>query len=104
MKFYAVARGNPTGVFNKWARLDGTGGAKASVDGFPNNRHRSFPTLQKATDWLMQEHGMTQVEIHVVDDPAKTPERTVKEPIAPDPTPTEEDTKKRARSPSSPAA
>ena len=48
-RFYAVRRGHNTGVFSSWDE------AREQVDGFPNNQHRRFNTLDEAWSYV---HGI----------------------------------------------
>ena len=106
MKYYAVAHGHKTGVFYKWQRRDGSGGAKSATEHFPNAQHKAFPTLQKAKDWLELTHGMTNVDVHKEEDadehltknPAPTPKKEAPDPAPLKTTTKEEGTPKRTRS------
>ena len=48
-RFYAVARGHKIGVFLEW---DGPNGAKRHVEGYPNNWHKRFSSLDEALDFI----------------------------------------------------
>ncbi|MGE6385461.1 viroplasmin family protein [Pseudomonas sp. NPDC078416] len=48
-KFYAVVHGRKIGIFNSWE-----GGARLSIDRFPDARHQSFATLALAEEWYRQ--------------------------------------------------
>ncbi|WP_238739540.1 MULTISPECIES: RNase H1/viroplasmin domain-containing protein [Pseudomonas] len=45
-KFYAVVHGRKLGIFNSWE-----GGARLSIDRFPEAKHQSFATLALAEEW-----------------------------------------------------
>ncbi|TWC18942.1 MULTISPECIES: viroplasmin family protein [unclassified Pseudomonas] len=49
IRFYAVIHGRHTGIFDRW-----DGGARASVDHFPEAEHRSFRSLELAEEWYRQ--------------------------------------------------
>ena len=52
-KYYAVAHGRQTGVFENWFTTPtGKEGAHAATDGFPNARHASFATRADAEQFL----------------------------------------------------
>lgn len=48
-KFYAVVHGRKLGIFNRWE-----GGARLSIDRFPEAKHQSFATLELAEEWYRQ--------------------------------------------------
>lgn len=48
-KFYAVVRGRKLGIFDKWE-----GGARLSIERFPEAKHQSFVTLELAEEWYRQ--------------------------------------------------
>jgi len=48
-KFYAVVHGRKLGIFNSWE-----GGARLSIDRFPEAKHQSFATLELAEEWYRQ--------------------------------------------------
>jgi len=48
-KFYAVVHGRKLGIFNSWE-----GGARLSIDSFPEAKHQSFATLELAEEWYRQ--------------------------------------------------
>jgi ribonuclease HI len=51
-KFYAVAKGKKTGVFNEsWATV------KTYVAGYPGARYKGFMTFEEAATWLAQSQG-----------------------------------------------
>ena len=54
-RFYAVRRGHTTGVFDTWDE------ARAQVDGFPNNQHRRFNSLDEAWSYV---HGIPPSPFH----------------------------------------
>lgn len=45
-KFYAVVIGRKLGIFNTWE-----GGARLSIERFPEAKHQSFATLELAQEW-----------------------------------------------------
>lgn len=45
-KFYAVVQGRKLGIFNTWE-----GGARLSIERFPQAKHQSFATLELAEEW-----------------------------------------------------
>ena len=52
-KYYAVAHGRQTGVFDNWFTTPtGKEGAHAATDGFPNSRPMSFATRADAEQFL----------------------------------------------------
>ena len=48
-RFYAVTRGRKLGIFNTWE-----GGARLSVERYPDAKHESFVTLELAEEWYRQ--------------------------------------------------
>ena len=48
-KYYAVAVGRNTGVYNKWYGKDG---AEDQVKGFPNAVFKGFPNRKEAENFL----------------------------------------------------
>jgi len=48
-KFYAVVHGRSLGIFDKWE-----GGARLSIERFPEAKHQSFVTLELAEEWYRQ--------------------------------------------------
>lgn len=50
-KFYAVHKGRQTGIFTSWAE------ASKQVTGFRNACFKSFPTREKAENFLQQKHS-----------------------------------------------
>ena len=48
-KYYAVARGRKRGIFTEWFGHDG---AKAQVEGYSNNRFKSFKSYDDTIDFL----------------------------------------------------
>jgi predicted GIY-YIG superfamily endonuclease len=48
-KFYAVVQGRKLGIFNTWE-----GGARGSIERFPEAKHQSFATLELAEEWYRQ--------------------------------------------------
>ena len=48
-KFYAVVHGRKPGIFNSWE-----GGARLSIDRFPEAKHQSFATLELTEEWYRQ--------------------------------------------------
>ena len=48
-KWYAVAHGRQIGVYDNWDA------AEKLVKGFPNARHKSFPSSHEAQAWLAQQ-------------------------------------------------
>lgn len=48
-KFYAVAAGQVTGIYEKWS---GTDGAEVQVKGFPGARYKGFSSLMEAQTWI----------------------------------------------------
>jgi ribonuclease HI len=58
-KYYSVARGRKTGVFNTWYGPDG---AEAQIRGFEGARYKGFAAIDEAREWLalMTEEGETK--------------------------------------------
>jgi len=50
-KFYVVWQGHDTGIFATWAEC------KKSVDGHPDAKYKSFPTLEEATEAFRNNPG-----------------------------------------------
>jgi ribonuclease HI len=48
-KFYAVAKGNTPGIYDKWF---GNDGAEVQIRGFAGAKYKGFPTKQEAQQWL----------------------------------------------------
>jgi len=48
-KFYAVAKGEKPGIYDKWYGPDG---AEVQVQGYPQARYQSFSTQEDARKWL----------------------------------------------------
>lgn len=46
IKFYAVAQGRKTGIFNSWEKC------KESVEGYSGANFKSFPTRKEAEEYL----------------------------------------------------
>ncbi|OUM09224.1 ribonuclease H [Pseudomonas syringae] len=57
-KFYAVVKGRKLGIFNTW-----DGGARLSIERFPEAKHQSFATLELAVEWYRQ-HSPTPGSNH----------------------------------------
>lgn len=57
-KFYAVVQGRKLGIFNTWE-----GGARGSIERFPEAKHQSFATLELAEEWYRQ-HSTTPGSNH----------------------------------------
>ncbi len=53
-RFYAVARGKKTGIFDKWY---GDDGAEVQINGFPNACFKGFQALKQAKEWLREFSG-----------------------------------------------
>jgi ribonuclease HI len=51
-KYYAVARGRKTGIFNEWYGEDG---AENQIRSFPNARYKGFVSLREAEEWFLQQ-------------------------------------------------
>jgi len=49
-KFYAVVQGRKLGIFSAWE-----GGARLSIERFPEAKHQSFATLELAEEWYRQQ-------------------------------------------------
>jgi len=56
-KYYIVARGRKTGVFDAWYGPDG---AEAQIRGFEGARYKGFATIDEAREWLTLMAGETQ--------------------------------------------
>ena len=56
MPYYAVARGNPPGIYTMWTACHG------AVTNFPNAKYKKFKTLREAIDFL-EENSPTETEI-----------------------------------------
>jgi ribonuclease HI len=55
-KYYSVARGRKTGIFEKWY---GPEGAEAQIREFPGARYKGFQTIEAARQWLDSMTGET---------------------------------------------
>lgn len=67
-RFYAVAAGRATGIFDRW-----DGGAREQVDGFRASKYQSFATLFLALEWWAIEAEGREVTYHF---PAEGEDRT----------------------------
>ena len=56
-KYYGIAQGRKTGVFNAWYGPDG---AEAQIRGFAGARYKGFTTIEEARKWLALMAGENQ--------------------------------------------
>ena len=57
MKYYVVIRGKSPGIYKTWDEC------KNQVDGYPNNKYKSFKTLSEAEQYLVE----NDVDIDIID-------------------------------------